>query len=161
MKSKSSNVYYYILFISLFYNTHIINKENIYPVIHKMCACALSHVRLCDPWTVAHQAPLPMEFSGRNTGVGCRFLLRGIFPTQGSKTHLLCLLHWQADSLPLLPLGSPIYKILINRRRQWHSTPVLLPGKFHGQRTLVGCRLWGHTMSFMGFTLLFHFQEAF
>ena len=107
-----------------------------------MCACALSHVRLCDPWTVAHQAPLPMEFSGRNTGVGCRFLLRGIFPTQGSKTHLLCLLHWQADSLPLLPLGSPIYKILINRRRQWHPTPILLPRKSDWQRSLVGCSPW-------------------
>ena len=30
------------------------------------------------------------------------------------------------------------------RRRQWHPTPVLLPGKSHGQRSLVGCSLWGH-----------------
>ena len=29
------------------------------------------------------------------------------------------------------------------RRRQWHSTPVLLPGKSHGQRSLVGCSPWG------------------
>ena len=29
-------------------------------------------------------------------------------------------------------------------RRQWHPTLVLLPGKSHGQRSLVGCRLWGH-----------------
>ena len=28
-------------------------------------------------------------------------------------------------------------------RRQWHSTPVLLPGKSHGWRTLVGCSPWG------------------
>ena len=33
------------------------------------------------------------------------------------------------------------------RRRQWQPTPVLLPGKSHGQRSLVGCRLWGHTES--------------
>ena len=32
-------------------------------------------------------------------------------------------------------------------RRQWHPTPVLLPGKSHGQRSLVGCRLWGRTES--------------
>ena len=32
-------------------------------------------------------------------------------------------------------------------RRQWHPTPVLLPGKSHGQRRLVGCHLWGHTES--------------
>ena len=29
------------------------------------------------------------------------------------------------------------------RRRQWHPTPVLLPGKFHGWRSLVGCSPWG------------------
>ena len=31
-----------------------------------------------------------------------------------------------------------------SRRRQWHPTPVLLPGKSHGRRSLVGCSLWGH-----------------
>ena len=30
------------------------------------------------------------------------------------------------------------------RRRQWHPTPVLLPGKSHGWRSLVGCSPWGH-----------------
>ena len=29
------------------------------------------------------------------------------------------------------------------RRRQWHPTPVLLPRKSHGQRSLVGCSPWG------------------
>ena len=29
------------------------------------------------------------------------------------------------------------------QRRQWHPTPVLLPKKSHGQRSLVGCSLWG------------------
>ena len=29
------------------------------------------------------------------------------------------------------------------RRRRWHPTPVLLPGKSHGQRSLVGCNPWG------------------
>ena len=41
----------------------------------------------------------------KNTGVGCHFLLQGIFPTQGSDLSLLCLLHWQVDSLPLSYLG--------------------------------------------------------
>ena len=31
----------------------------------------------------------------------------------------------------------------IHRRRQWHPTPVLLPGKSHGWRSLVGCSPWG------------------
>ena len=33
------------------------------------------------------------------------------------------------------------------RRRQWHPTPVLLPGKSHGWRSLVGCSPWGCTES--------------
>ena len=31
----------------------------------------------------------------------------------------------------------------LTRRRQWHPTAVLLPGKSHGQRSLVGCSPWG------------------
>ena len=33
---------------------------------------------------------------------------------------------------------------LINQRRQWQATPVLLPGESHGQRSLVGCSPWGY-----------------
>ena len=46
---------------------------------------------------------------GKNTEVGCHFLLQGIFQTQGSNLHLLCLLHWQAGSLPLALPGKPMY----------------------------------------------------
>ena len=35
-------------------------------------------------WTVARQAPLSIGFRGKNTGVGCHFLLQGVFQTQGS-----------------------------------------------------------------------------
>ena len=37
--------------------------------------------------------------------------------------------------------------ILLSRRRQWHPTPVLLPGKSHGRRSLVGCSPWCHEES--------------
>ena len=43
---------------------------------------------------------------GKNTGVGFHALLQGIFSTQGWNPCLLCLLHWQAGSLPLAYLGS-------------------------------------------------------
>ena len=33
------------------------------------------------------------------------------------------------------------------RRRQWQPTPVFLPGESQEQRSLEGCRLWGHTDS--------------
>ena len=52
------------------------------------------------PWTEACQASLSVEFfSGKNTGVGCHFLLQEIFLTQGSNPHILSLLHWQVGSL--------------------------------------------------------------
>jgi len=34
-------------------------------------------------WTVAHQLLRPWDFPGKNTGVGCHFLLQGIFLPQG------------------------------------------------------------------------------
>ena len=43
-------------------------------------------------------------------------------------------------------------------RRQWHPTPVLLPGKSHGQRSLVGCSPWGCEESDMTERLHFHFH---
>ena len=44
------------------------------------------------------------------------------------------------------------------RRRQWHPTPVLLPGKSHGRRSLEGCSPWGHWGSDMTERLHFHFS---
>ena len=45
-------------------------------------------------------------FQARMPECVCHFLLQGIFLTQGSTPHLLCLLHFQADSLPLSHLGT-------------------------------------------------------
>ena len=53
--------------------------------------------------------------------------------------------HW--DPLPHL------FQI---QRRLWHPTPVLLPGKSHGQRSLVGCSPWGRTESDTTERLHFH-----
>ena len=44
----------------------------------------------------------PWAFSGKNTGVGCHFVLQGIFPAQGLNPHLL---HWEADSFTTEPPG--------------------------------------------------------
>ena len=45
--------------------------------------CGLKPARLLRPW----------DFQGKNTGVGCHFLLQGIFPSQGLNLWLLGLLH--------------------------------------------------------------------
>ena len=44
------------------------------------------------------------------------------------------------------------------RRRQWHPTPVLLPGKSHRRRSLVGCSPWGRSESGTTERLHFHFS---
>ena len=80
----------------------------------EMCICVCAHTHLCllsPVWLfVTHKLYptrllCPWNCSSKNTGVGCHFLLQGIFPTQGSNPDLLYLLYWQADSLPLAPLG--------------------------------------------------------
>ena len=75
------------------------------------CMHAQWHPTLCN---LAGCSPTDSSvhgiFLGKNTGVTCHLLRQEIFPTQGSNRHLLCLLHWQMDSLPLCQLGSPLYK---------------------------------------------------
>jgi len=51
---------------------------------------------------------------------------------------------------------SSISSRIISRRRQWHPTPVLLPGKSHGRRSLVGCSPWGYEESDTTERLHFH-----
>ena len=65
----------------------------------RACSFAQWWPALCDPMDCSPPGSSMHEiFSDKNTGVGCPFLLQGIFPTQKSN---LCLLHWQVDSLAL------------------------------------------------------------
>ena len=116
-------------------------------------------------WTVAHQAPLSMGFSRQEywSGLPC--------PAGSGRSHgtNLSLLHWQGHSLSLSHHGSPhmnlqlgkiiyhkayfiikcwlvhvIYWLLhLEKGMATHSS--ILPGDFHGRRSLVGCSPWGCT----------------
>ena len=57
----------------------------------------------------------PWDSPGKNTGMGCHALFQGIFPTQGLNLCLLCLLHWQAGSLPLSPHGELFLHVTYNQ----------------------------------------------
>ena len=59
------------------------------------------------------------------------------------------------ETITVLLIG---YIPIQNRRRQWQPTPVLLRGKSHGLRSLVGCSPWGHEESDTTERLHFHFQ---
>ena len=60
-------------------------------------------------------------------------------------------------SHPYMTTGKTI-TLTIQWRRQWHPTLVLLPGKFHGRRSLVGYSPWGHEELDTTERLHFHFS---
>ena len=71
--------------------------------------CLLSHsIVSYSLWLPGLQPPrllCPWDFPGKNTELGCHFLLQGIFQTQGSDPHLLS---WRRIPYPLSHQGSPI-----------------------------------------------------
>ena len=79
------------------------NKTRSVRPFNFVCACSVRSNSLwpheLQPTRLLH----PWDFPGKNTEVGCHFLLQGIFLTQGLN---LCLLHWQSNSWPLCHLGS-------------------------------------------------------
>ena len=70
-----------------------------------MVVCVLSCVQLFVTQGPT-KLPCPWNFPGKNTGVGCLFLLQHVFLTHGSNPHLM---HWQVGSLPLVPPGKHIH----------------------------------------------------
>ena len=65
-------------------------------------------------WTVAHQAPLSVEFSMQEYCVGCHSLLQGMLPDPGIERRCPALLE---DSLPFEPPGEPLMLGKIEGRR--------------------------------------------
>ena len=73
-------------------------------IISHCCSCLVTK-SFCDPVDCSPPGcSVHGAFPGKHTGVGCHFLLQGIFPTLGSNP---CLLHWQANSLPVNLQRSP------------------------------------------------------
>ena len=99
--------------ITLLTKVHIV-KAIVFPVVMYGCenwtikkaVCVLCSVVSDSLWPHGLQPTrllCPWNVPGKNTGVGCHFLLQGIFEIQGS---YLRFLYWQADSLPLSHVGS-------------------------------------------------------
>ena len=126
-----------------------------------------SRVRLfATPWTAAYQAPPSVGFSRQEYCSGVPFPSPRDLPNPGIEPRSPA---WQAGALPSEPpekihsLLSPISSHFpcgslclkyrrpefspwvgkISWRRKWQPTRVFLPGKFHGQWSLVSCSPWG------------------
>jgi len=69
--------------------------------------------------------------------------------------------NWNSPCLHAYPLKTINYTLIWAGlwSRQWRPTPVLLPGKSHGQRSLVGCSPWGREESDTTERLHFHELE--
>ena len=84
----------------------------------------LSHfscVRLCvTPWKAAHQAPLSLGFSSKNTGVGCHFLLQCMKVKSESAVAQLC--PTLSDSMDCSLPGSSVHGIFQARVLEWGAT---------------------------------------
>ena len=79
-------------------------------VLYLLFLVLLDHVQLfATPWIGPTRFLCSWDSPGKNTGVGCHFLLWGIFPTQRLNPHLLCLLYWQVDSLPTSATWEALY----------------------------------------------------
>ena len=95
-------------------------------------------------WTVAHQAPLSMGFSRQGYWCGLPCPPPADISDPGTKP---------------VSLESPtLAGVFFTTSATWHLTAVLLPGKPHGRRSLVGCSPWGRKESDTTERLHFHFS---
>ena len=90
---------------------HCILQQKECDLMSSCCVCccliAKSCLTLSQPhWLQPDRLLCSRDFPGKNTGVGCYFLLNRIFPTRRSNPGLLHLLLWQADSFPAEPWKS-------------------------------------------------------
>ena len=110
------------------WNTEVQDPE-LGPLITTLYCCSTYHRPLFYLWCVSACSVVsdslqaqglwptrllyPWDFPGKNTAVGCHFLLQGIFPTQGSNLCHLHLLHWQVGSLPP---GKPLLFLILKKK---------------------------------------------
>ena len=87
-------------------------------------------------------------------GLGIYSLGYKTHETYKNNWHPPILLVWRQKGTDIL---GKVWQFLIHSIIYW-PTPVLLPGKSHGWRSLVGCSPWGHKESTMTERLLFHFS---
>ena len=107
-----------------------------------VCMCSVISNSLWSLGLYPSRFLCPWDFPGKNTGADYHFLLQENFLTQGLNLHLLCLLHWQAESLPLAPLQKPLFYVLINisiTLVTWHFIFYILIIKLYPKQHFVLC----------------------
>ena len=136
------------------HGSHTINKED----DGWKTGCPFRSVHWIASWWTCHKRC--QATSRKFRGLFLDFLLR-----HRSLMHLslmihsrLCTLEEGAQAWRHLCISVFPFIVQLGRRRQWQPTPVLLPGKSHGQRSLVGCSPWGRWEWDTTERLHFHFS---
>ena len=97
-----------------------------------VCVCVCSAVHSClvftTPWTVASQAPLPMEFSREESWIVLPFPTPGDLPDPGIQ-------RWQANSLTLAPPGKPLEVMQMNKNHPCHKGASLPSASMENKQT--------------------------
>ena len=140
-----------LLYVLLYYSIRECTWHKIWVrYLIKLHICARSVVS-DSSWSFGLQPTrvlCPWDFSGKNIWMSYHFFLQGLFPSQGLNPHLLPSLHYrQFTAEPL-------------RKPSWQPTLVLLPGKSHGWRSVVGYSPWGRKELDMTEWLHFHFEAV-
>ena len=120
MKVVITQKFFIFIFVSIWDNECSLNLlwkvKSLFctPQAYTLCVCSVMSGSLqpmdCSPPVSSVHGT---DYPGKNSAVGCHFLLQGIFPTQESNPHLFYLLHWQVDPLWLSHLGSPNWYITV------------------------------------------------
>ena len=93
-------------------------KTSFFSFLLLLLLSRFSHVRLCvTPETAAHQAPRPWDSPGRNTGVGCHFLLQCMKVKSESEVAELC--PTLSDPVDCSLSGSSVHGIFQARVLEW------------------------------------------
>ena len=96
-----------------------------------MCACSGTELclTLCDPMDCCPPGASGHGILQAFAWSGLPFLPPGDLPDPGIKPHLVCLLHWQVDSLPLSHLGSPEIAVVCCKMRYFSQAGCYLMGR--------------------------------
>ena len=137
-----TNVFYSLSYLEIIQ----VSKDDVLFTLKNCCSVAKSCLILCNPNSVLHYF---LEFAqihvhcGEDNGTHSNTLAWKIpwteQPGRLQSMGSLRVGHSWVTSLSLFTF--------MHWRRKWQPTPVFLPGESQGQRSLVGCHLWGHTES--------------
>ena len=137
--------------------SHPLSSPSIFPSIRVFSSESVLHIRWPKYWSFSFSISPSNEYSGL---ISFRMDWLDLLAVQGTlKSLLQC-----HSSKASVPRCSAFFTVQLSHphmttgktiarwtfwRRQWHPTPILLPGKSHGWRSLVGSSPWGRTESAM------------